>query len=442
MESSVVEVLRTPEVQRLRRIRQVGLALLVFPGAEHSRLVHSVGAAHLAIRFARQLEESCRDFLVEALLPDEAARRDFAVAALCHDLGHGPLSHVWEREVIGENFDRRRWIEALHVTGAPSALARLEWHELVAQAFLSWEEGQLHRLLEQQEEGFSERIRSFLLGGYFIPYLPRLLSSDVDVDRADYIKRDTHQTGVAYGRYDLDWLVSTCTTGTTLDNELVVGFDARKSVRVIEQFLIARRALHDTVYYHKTVRCAEGMVGLLLRRLKEVAGDLAAMPLAEFVRPVVRLVAGEIATPRELLSLDDFALWTLIQMLSEAQQVDETVRDLARRIVSRDLFKIVRAPSDKVNAFLRREGGYEEIYETIKPYCPGAPEYYLVVDTPRFSMLSSRPEKYAYLVYEDRTARPVRDHPRLRSYWGEPEEGVRVFTLSEAVASVKSLVER
>jgi HD superfamily phosphohydrolase len=85
MESVVIEVLRTPELQRLRRIRQLGLAHLVFPGAEHSRLTHSLGAAWLAVRFGRQLTEAARGFLIQTLAPSSLSVRDLAVAALCHE---------------------------------------------------------------------------------------------------------------------------------------------------------------------------------------------------------------------------------------------------------------------------------------------------------------------------------------------------------------------
>jgi HD superfamily phosphohydrolase len=113
METLVVDVLRTPELQRLRRIRQLGLAHLVFPGAEHSRLVHSLGAAWLAVRFGRQLIDTTRGFLIDVLRPSPSSIRDFAVAALCHDLGHGPLSHAWEREVIGDKYDFDKWAAKL-----------------------------------------------------------------------------------------------------------------------------------------------------------------------------------------------------------------------------------------------------------------------------------------------------------------------------------------
>src|SRR4051812_3034115 len=104
METIVIEVLRTPELQRLRRIRQLGLANLVFPGAEHSRLVHSLGGSYLAILFGRRLAEACSNHLSDILTPSDTSIRDLAVAALCHDLGHGPLSHAWEREIIGDGY--------------------------------------------------------------------------------------------------------------------------------------------------------------------------------------------------------------------------------------------------------------------------------------------------------------------------------------------------
>src|SRR2546425_5304426 len=93
METSVIEVLRTPEVQRLRRIRQMGLAYFVFPGAEHSRFAHSLGAAYLAFQFGKRLAQVCPDFLTDVLSPSPETIRDFAIAALLHDLGHGPFSH-------------------------------------------------------------------------------------------------------------------------------------------------------------------------------------------------------------------------------------------------------------------------------------------------------------------------------------------------------------
>src|ERR1044071_5263979 len=223
LESRIVDLLATPELQRLRRIRQLGLGLLVFPAAEHSRLAHSIGASFVAVRFGRELQHRTRSLFIDELAMDEAATRDLATAALCQALGLD-------------------WTDV--------RLHALKWHELVGQGLLAWEHGSLHRLLEADEAGLSRRIRELILGKYYLPYVPRLISGDVDVDRCDFVKRDAHQTGVAYGRYDLDWLISTATIGEAGDSTfggVVVGFEERKAIRVVEQFLIARRAMYDTV---------------------------------------------------------------------------------------------------------------------------------------------------------------------------------------------------
>src|SRR5262245_15251917 len=444
MEAVVVDLLRTPELQRLRKIRQLGMAHLVFPGAEHSRLVHSLGAAFLAIRFGRHLQEKVGEYFIPILCPDEATTRDLGVAALCHDLGHGPLSHAWEREIVGNKFDHAAWAQALGLNFSSDLIQRLKWHELVGHALLNWEDGQLHRLLEQHEEGSSLRISELLLGNYYISFMPRILSSDVDVDRADFIRRDTHQTGVAYGRYDLDWLISTCTIGEKAVNnqsEWVLGFDKRKALRVIEQFLIARRAMYETVYHHKTVRCAEGMMALFLRRLRAVVMGGALIEVADFVRPIVSIIQGKAVGPNDLLGLDDFALSVLIDQIAQSSVKDETVRDLAKRIQARDLFKQVRIASEKINRYFREGHALERPYEVIKPYCPGDSEYYLVVDETEFRMLSSRDSEKVCLVDQNLTATFADEHFMFDAYRHDHVEGLRLFTLREAVSAVEDCIE-
>ncbi len=441
METVVIDVLRTPEIQRLRRIRQLGLAHFVFPGAEHSRLVHSLGASYLAIKFGRHLAETCKDFLIPEFRPSSSSIRDLAVAALCHDLGHGPLSHVWEREIVGNRYDFDAWLGKLGLSGEKERLENTKWHELVGHGFLAWEDGFLHKVLEQHEVGSSRRISNLLTGEYFIPYLPYLLSSDIDVDRADYLKRDTHQSGVAYGRYDLERLISTCSVGETSAKKLVIGFNKKKALRVIEQFLIARRALYETVYYHKTVRSIEGMVLLFLRRLKKVVKDPKYKKVADFLKPMIKIISGEVLEQSELLSLDDFSLWVLINHVVSIDGVDDTVRDLGLRILSRDLFKIVPCSSEKVNEFLINEHSHERLYDAIKPFCPGERQYYLYVDKLEFRMLYDTEEKMAFFIEEDHLATPIYQHESLKQYWQKPETSVRLFTIREAVDAVKKIIE-
>ena len=444
METVVIEVLRTPELQRLRRIRQLGLAQLVFPGAEHSRFAHSLGAAHLAIRFGRHIREVAREFFIPMLCPDESVVRDLAVAALCHDLGQGPLSHAWEREIVGDNFDRAAWAKSLDLSADDPLIANLKWHELVTQGLLAYQGGQLHRLLEQHEEGASQGIRRLLSGHYDITYLPRLLASDVDVDRADFLRRDTHQTGVAYGRYDLDWLISTCTLGIETQHDVkrwVLGFDSRKAVRVVEQFLIARQALYETVYNHKTVRCAEGMVGKLLGRLRKAVQSGIEFETTKFVKPLMKIIGGSVLSPEELLALDDFSLSVLIDNIAGEAKKDAIAADLARRILSRDLFKWVPVSSQKIAEYLERNNARADLHEAIKPFCPGESEYYLLEDKARFRMMSKKSEEKAYLIDGNSVASPAHDHESLRGYEHIEAETRRIYTIREARDTVKKVIE-
>lgn len=445
METVIIDLLRTPELQRLRRIKQLGLVHQVFPAAEHSRFTHSLGTSYLAIKFGRQLRDITRQKIIPSLAVDETVIRDLAVAALCHDLGHGPLSHAWEREIVGYDFKREIWIKKLGLPEDEPVYKRMKWHELVGHAFLLWEDGTLHRLLEQHEIGSSDRIRNFLTGKYFISFLPRLLSSDIDVDRADFIKRDTHQTGVAYGRYDLDWLISTCTIGT-LDHpngkEWVLGFDQRKAIRVIEQFLIARRALYETVYHHKTVRSAEGLVALFLRRLKEVIkSGKEIFKGVELFNPIYKTISGEALEPHELLSIDDYTLSHILDLIVTQGADDRTLVDLANRIVTRDLFKIVPIQSRTIRTFMRNPNAKKKLHDVIDPYCPGDSKYYIIFDEFDFKMLSSDEKDSVYLVDTDSKAKPIYLDKDLRSYAEKNIEGIRLFTLREAIKPVVNLIE-
>jgi HD superfamily phosphohydrolase len=275
-----------------------------------------------------------------------------------------------------------------------------------------------------------------------LQYLPRLVSSDIDVDRADFLKRDTHQTGVAYGRFDLDWLISTCTVGKTGGGDLVVGFDEKKAPRVVEQFLMARRALYDTVYHHKTVRSAEGMVGMFLRRLRDAIAEKPSLEaeFTGFVRPLIQMVAGETVGPEDLLSVDDFSLWVLIDYASRMKGMDVTVRDLGQRILGRDLFKLVPCESRKANEFLRKPGSHESLRDAIEPYCAGKKEYYLIVDSASVSMFSESPKDACYFVNDKRVATPAKGHEYFKHHSLETSEVVRVYTIREAVDAVASLI--
>ena len=176
----VVALIDTPEFQRLRRIRQLGLAYFAYQAAEHSRFTHSLGAFHLAGRMIAKLR-------IGYEIPDDA-QTAVRVAALLHDIGHGPFSHV---------------IESI-----------LDFHheEFTIEAVLS-EETAIGRLLRQFSGGLADDVAAIIRGDFRHRALAQLVSSQLDVDRMDYLLRDSLMTGVKYGVYDLEWIIKSLEIG-------------------------------------------------------------------------------------------------------------------------------------------------------------------------------------------------------------------------------------
>lgn len=448
MEGLAVDALQTAELQRLRRIRQLGLAHLVFPGAEHSRFAHVLGASFLTTRFADSLIADGHLHLPRSLQPDESIVRDLVIAALCHDLGHGPLSHAWEQNVIGplDETKRRSWVEALQLGDEPWVAGTRQWHELVTQALLS--HGELHELLESVDEGMSKRVAAMLGGRFYLPYLTRLFASDVDVDRCDFILRDAHGSGVAYGRYDLDWLVSTITVGTNPANdEPVLGFDLHKAPRVVEQLLIARRAMYDTVYHHRAVRSAEGMVGNLLRRTHELASqDSSFLSRIEGFEVLTKAIAGAPLSTEEVLELDDYSLWVFVRRL-QAHVEDEAVRELASRVYGRNLFKPVPLEALRLDQLITSEHDetMSRVDAELRHLGYGEPGVFRFVDHAYFAFFHGGEDEGSWFVDArdpDRRATPISRH---EAFVHHPQTRRVMHTLyvpREAVSRVLEALKR
>lgn len=446
MEAAVVDVASAAEVQRLRRVKQLGLNNLVFPAAEHSRFSHSLGSSHLAIRFSKQVGKAAAQILGKSNLVGPEDVRTIALAALCHDLGHGPLSHMWEREVIGRLFDREAWKRSLGIADEPY-LDHLRWHELTTQGLLAWSEGDIFKRLERYEQGLAGRVRAILAGRYWLPYLPTLLRADIDVDRCDFVARDALHSGVEYGRFKLDWLISTITIGFQQEKP-VIGFDQKKAYRVVEQFLIARRALYDTVYQHKTVRSAEGMFGLLLRRLRFLVREGAPPPFSNraIAQPLVRLFTEGVLDPADLIRLDDDALWLLVHDIAAQDRGDSIIRDLARRVLSRELFKQVPIDSGEVRDLTRHGSTRLADLEKVVQKAMGcdAPEYYLYIDSHKINLLEESvgdgrvyDGSARFILSETDNRQAVLVRSTELAQYGKQEEEERLFVPEVALLPVK-----
>jgi len=258
-------LLETPELQRLHSVHQLGLAYLVFPGARHSRLEHSLGAYHVAGQMARALH----------LDADEAAL--VRAAALLHDLGHPPFSHTLEfllKDLLGGDHmeTTQRLIlgketivlpqERAHLPEGPSVAELLEGAGLEPRTVASlvasepvWSTPVQATLGPRRRTG-----QSYFNGPQ---YLVQLIHGPIDVDQIDYLLRDAYYTGVAQGIVDLDRLLQTV---ELYHGDLAVH---RRGVPAVEGLLVARALMYTSVYFHKTVRIAELMLVKAVERLSE-----------------------------------------------------------------------------------------------------------------------------------------------------------------------------
>ena len=225
----MMHLIDTPEFQRLRRIKQLGLGLYTYQGAEHSRFTHSLGAFHLMSRVLDRLSEK---YSINE--DDHAAAR---AAALLHDVGHGSFSHVMEK-VLG-----------LH-------------HETwTVEAVLS-EATEIGRLLRSHSAELPGKVAAIIEGKFQPAALAQLVSSQLDVDRMDYLLRDSLMTGAKYGIYDLEWIIN----ALAIDEENDRIYVAARGLYAVEEYLQARYYMFRQVYF--IARCVqpEAVLRAILRR--------------------------------------------------------------------------------------------------------------------------------------------------------------------------------
>jgi len=295
-------LLNAAEFQRLRRIKQLGMASLAYPGAEHSRYSHSLGVMETARRMLEHLGRS---------VPlDEGLCTATLAAALLHDLGHGPFSHVFER-----------------VSGIE--------HEKTTYRLIEDPASDIHRILVAHDRQLPELIVKLLRHEIQPPVLPvyaDVLSGQLDADRFDYLLRDNLMTGSQYGDYDLRWLLHALTVEPA-NGRLAVSW---KGVSAIEAYLQSRYHMYRNVYFHKTVRSAEGMMRLALHRARRLAvQDRLGYPPRENL--VYKALLGQKLDTHEFLELDDVSVQHCLKHWMHAE--DTVLALLCRGLLFRRLFK-------------------------------------------------------------------------------------------------------
>jgi HD superfamily phosphohydrolase len=311
-DAGLARVLDTRAFQRLRRIRQDGFASLVYPGAEHSRFGHALGAFHVASRVTARLG-----------VPPRVAL-DVKAAALVHDIGHGPFSHAWE-----------------------AALGSLR-HEAWGARILD-EDAELRAALTEISGELPAALVAIAGGRYRPRYARRLVSSQLDVDRMDYLLRDAHFCGVGYSAYDLDWMIHALNIAAVRpgDDPFDLVVDYGRGLNALAQFLVGRSNMYAQVYYHKTVRAAEWMFTRVMERFALLAARGGEPP---GLAAAGKLARGEAISVDEYLRLDDVRVWCALEDWGGGATRDPVLADLARRLTRRRLFKAIDIGDDAARA--------------------------------------------------------------------------------------------
>ena len=312
----VLDLVESPEVQRLRRIRQLGLGFLVFPGAVHTRFEHGLGAMALMLEAIDTLRETGTVLDVDEV--DGAL-----AAALLHDVGHGPFSHTLEHELL-----------------PPGPSGETHHHERMSRAIMD--------RLDRRLGGRLATALAIFDGTYPRPFLHTLLASQLDMDRLDYLRRDSFYTGVAEGVVGVERIIKTLRVdppqggaGSRLVIEAKGGF-------AVENFLLSRRLMYWQVYLHKTVIAADHILRAAVRRARERWGadpalDATAPSFGLFLSGTVTADSLRPDSPDRDRVLDAFTALddtdVLYSLKRWAGARDPILADLARRFVDRDLFR-------------------------------------------------------------------------------------------------------
>jgi uncharacterized protein len=301
----IYDLIQHPYFQRLRRISQMGLSYLVYPGANHTRFHHALGCMHL-------MQKAVDVLRFKGIAISDEEENALYIAILLHDIGHGPFSHAMEKSIV----------EEVH-------------HEAISLVFMN-------QLNDEFKGQLSLAIQIFK-GEYHRKFMLQLISSQLDMDRMDYLKRDSFYSGVAEGNVNSERLIQMM---NVVEDVLVI---EEKGIYSVEKFLMSRRLMYWQAYLHKTSLVAELILTKVLKRAKELTLKGITLPCSE---PLLFFMQNRIALDNfnaqtlDLFSqLDDFDIISALK--SWQGQDDFILSSLSKMIINRDLPKI-KVVTDKL----------------------------------------------------------------------------------------------
>lgn len=382
-ERLVVDLIDAIEFQRLRRVHQLGVSYFTFQGAEGSRFTHSVGVMHVAKSLANMLTPHMKDA--------ELHKPVILAAALLHDVGHGPFSHVTEK-ILG--YDHEDWSCKI-ISG----------------------DTQIRSILDNfaEDPQIADKVVSVLKKTYKPKYISHIVSSQLDCDRFDYLLRDSYMTGTAYGLFALQRILRSIEIDEEHDRLLVVG---EKGQIAVEDYLFARYSMYAQVYYHRKNLAARAMLGRLIKRARHLLEE-TPNKISFCDEATAKWLKGETLKVDEYLSLDDIQLSYHIKRWLKDK--DPILADLSNRFLNRQLFKASRINSSDPEVIARIEKKAREAVAA----CGLDPDYYVAVESTGFC-------PYDYY-------RPDEEHPQTNIM--VLTESGEIAELSQLSLAVEALVK-
>ena len=295
----IFDLIEHPWFQRLRRIQQLGMTSLVYPGAQHTRFHHALGAMHL-------MQQAIEVLRGKGIPISHEESRATLIAILLHDIGHGPYSHALESCIINN----------IH-------------HESISLAMLNALNKQFGNKLSMAIDIFTNK--------YEKGFLHQLISSQLDMDRLDYLMRDSFYSGVSEGVVNTDRILKML---TVVHGNLAV---EAKGIYSIEKFIVARRLMYWQVYFHKTVLASESLLINILRRARELSKTkkLFASPAFEYFL-INEISEKELENNPEILAqfarLDDYDILSAIKVWCDNE--DSVLSTLSNSLINRNLFRL------------------------------------------------------------------------------------------------------
>ena len=326
----IYDLINTKEFQRLRRIKQLGTSGYTFHGGEHSRFSHCLGAYEIARRITKIFNEKYQANWDshESLLT--------MTAALLHDLGHGAYSHTFERL-----FDTN--------------------HEDITRQIITSPETEIHQALVQVSPDFPEKVASVINHTYPNKQVVQLISSQIDVDRMDYLLRDSFFTGASYGQFDLTRILRVI---CPVENGIAF---KRNGMHAVEDYVVSRYQMYMQVYFHPASRAMEVLLQNLLKRAKflyPAQKDYFALSSPNLIPFFENRV-----TLQDYLALDDGVMNTYFQVWMTSP--DKILSDLAQRFINRKVFKSI--------VFSQENEGHLDIMRDLVGQVGFDPDYYTAI---------------------------------------------------------------